>query len=243
MGGNPTHAVLFDVDGTLVDSTYLHTLAWWLSFRQAGHTVPMARLHRSIGMGGDKLVAHAFGREVDQEEEQGLKDAHDAIFSTCWPHLVRFEGARELLARCHAAGAAVVLASSAKEAELDVLRKALDADAWITAATSSSDAAESKPAPDIVEAALEAAGVDAAHALFVGDAVWDVQACGRLSMPVVGVRSGGTSAAELRDAGAVETYAHVADLLHQLDGSALGNLLDEVRSAAASGSPQERTTG
>lgn len=231
MGANPTHAVLFDVDGTLVDSTYFHTVAWWLSFRQAGHTVPMARIHRSIGMGGDKLVAHAIGREVDEDEEQILKDGHDAIFSTYWPHLVRFEGARELVARCHAAGAVVVLASSAKQTELEVLRKALDADAWITAATSSSDAAESKPAPDIVEAALEAAGVDAAHAIFIGDAVWDVRACERLSMPVIGVCSGGTSAAELLDAGAIETHAHVAELLDQLEGSALGSLLEAARAA------------
>lgn len=238
MGKNPTHAVLFDVDGTLVDSTYFHTLAWWLSFRRAGHTVPMTRFHRAIGMGGDKLVAHALGREADGDEEAELKSGHDAIFSTYWPHLVRLEGAREVLERCHAAGAAVVLASSAHQTELEVLREALDADAWITAATSSSDAAESKPAPHIVEAALAAAGVDAAHALFIGDAVWDVEACKRLSLPVIGVCSGGTGAAELRDAGATETYTNVAELLDQLGASALGRLLEDAHAGTAD-SPSE----
>ncbi len=229
----PTHAVLFDVDGTLVDSTYLHTVAWWLAFRKAGHTVPQSTIHRSIGMGGDKLVARALGRDVPTDEEQELKDGHDAIFSTFWPHLVRFDGARELLERCHASGVAVVLASSAKQQELDVLRRALDADAWITAATSSSDAEQSKPAPDIVEAALASAGVSADHAVFVGDAVWDVQACARLSIPVIGVACGGTSEAELQAAGALETHPGIPELLDALATSALGCLLSEARAARA----------
>ncbi|HXD27405.1 MAG TPA: HAD family hydrolase [Arthrobacter sp.] len=228
----PTHAVLFDVDGTLIDSTYFHTVAWWLAFRKAGHTVPQSTIHRSIGMGGDKLTARALGRDVGTDEEQELKDGHDAIFSTFWPHLVRFDGARELVERCHDAGAAVVLASSAKQRELDVLREALDADAWITAATSSSDADESKPAPDIVEAALSSAGVDADHALFVGDAVWDVQACAQLSIPVIGVACGGTSEAELDAAGALETHPGIRELLDGLEGSALGLFLEQARAAA-----------
>lgn len=227
----PTHAVLFDVDGTLVDSTYLHTVAWWLAFRKAGHTVPQSTIHRSIGMGGDKLVARALGRAVGPEEEQDLKNGHDAIFSTFWPHLVRFDGARELVERCHASGVAVVLASSAKQPELEVLRQVLDADAWITAATSSSDAGESKPEPDIVEAALASAGVDADHAVFVGDAVWDVKACAHLSIPVLGVACGGTSEAELDAAGALETYPGIRELLDGLEGSALGQFLEQARSA------------
>lgn len=233
MGSRPTHAVLFDVDGTLVDSTYFHTVAWWHSFRKGGHTVPMARIHRAIGMAGDQLVSHAIGEQPDPEEEQALKDGHDAIFSTFWPHLVPFDGARELLRRCHAAGAAVVLASSAKDTELEVLCSALNADEWISAATSSSDADRGKPAPDILQAALEAVGVDAGQALFVGDAVWDIHACAKISMPAIGLSCGGTSAAELREAGADQVYSRPAELLDQLEASALGELLGRARGSAA----------
>ncbi len=227
--GTPRYAVLFDVDGTLVDSTYLHTVAWWQSFRQHGHTVQMSLIHRAIGMGGDKLVSHVLGEEVDDDHEQALKDSHSAIFSTYWPQLTRFDGVRELMRACHEAGAAVVLASSAQGSELEVLRRTVDAEEFITAATSSSDASASKPEPHIVEAALEAAGVDAEHAIFIGDAVWDVHACAKLDVPVIGLACGGTSAAELREAGALEVHEDATDLLGQLEVSALRRLLDAAR--------------
>lgn len=206
--------VLFDVDGTLVDTTYLHTIAWWEALRQHDRDVPMAEIHRCIGMGSDKLLKHLTG--LDQDDE-GLSDAHGTLYANWWERLRPLPGAPELLRAVAARGHAVVLASSAKESELGKLRKVIDADDVITAATSSADAEESKPAPDILEAALDQSGVDPRRALFVGDSVWDVQAANRLGIPCIGLTCGGTSAAELTDAGAKATYDTPAALLDHLD--------------------------
>ena len=231
MAENARFAVLFDVDGTLVDSTYLHAVSWWQAFRHCGFTVPTASVHRAIGMGGNELIRHFLGAEISDELIENLKSSHDAIFSTHWPTLVAFPGAKDLLVQCAGAGLIVVLASSAKKEELEVLRKVIDADSVIFAATSSSDAARGKPAPDIIAAALDAAGVEADHALFVGDAVWDAAAATKLSLPMIGVSSGGTSAAELSKAGATEIHSDVQRLLEDLDSSALGQLIVRAREA------------
>lgn len=223
------HAVLFDVDGTLVDSTYFHSLSWWQAFRQAGITVPTARIHRAIGMGGDELVRHFLGAQGTEEQIEELKSSHDAIFSTHWPALVPFHGAKDLLMQCAGSGLNVILASSAKQEELEVLRQVIDADSVIFASTSSTDAAKGKPAPDIVAAALDTAGVAVENALFIGDAVWDAAAAGKLGLAMVGVTSGGTSAAELQEAGAMEVYRDVQSLLEGLNSSALGQLIHRAR--------------
>lgn len=231
MAGKAKYAVLFDVDGTLVDSTYFHAVSWWQAFRRAGYTVPTAGLHRAIGMGGNELVRHFVDAEIADEQIEELKSSHDAIFSTYWPALVPFHGAKDLLMQCASAGLAVVLASSAKAEELEVLCKVIDADSAIFAATSSSDAARGKPAADIIAAALDAAGVDAEHAIFVGDAVWDAAAAAKLALPMIGLTSGGTSAAELHEAGATEVYSNIGGLLEDLDSSALGQLVARARAA------------
>ena len=220
----PRRGVLFDVDGTLVDSNYFHTLAWWQAFRRFGHAVPMAAIHRAVGMGGDKLIAHLLGDSREAEQDGELKSSHGAIFSTLWPSLVAFEGASELIRRCASNGLAVVLASSAGSRDLDVLRRALDTDQAIAAATSSSDAAESKPAPDILEAALDAGGLRAEDVVFVGDSVWDVEASAKLGIPTIGLTCGGTSGAELREAGAAEVFRGPDELLAAFEASALGRL-------------------
>jgi phosphoglycolate phosphatase-like HAD superfamily hydrolase len=217
-------AVLFDVDGTLVDSTYLHTLAWWQAFRQAGHDVPMAGIHRAVGMGGDRILARLLPADRDASGDDTIMTSHAAVFSTFWPALRPLDGAKELLARCFDSGLAVALASSATERDLKVLRSTIGADAYIHAATSSKDAAESKPAPDILVAALEAVGVEARDAVYVGDAVWDIYAAGKLAIPAIGLSCGGTSEAELRDAGAVEVYESPRALLDHLKDSAIGTL-------------------
>jgi phosphoglycolate phosphatase-like HAD superfamily hydrolase len=222
--GRRKAAVLFDVDGTLVDSTYLHTLAWWQAFRQAGHDVPMAGIHRAVGMGGDRILARLLPADRDSSGDDTIMTSHAAVFSTFWPALRPLDGAKELLARCFESGLAVALASSATERDLKVLRSTIGADAYIHAATSSKDAAESKPAPDILVAALEAVGVAARDAVYVGDAVWDIYAAGKLAIPAIGLSCGGTSEAELRDAGAVEVYESPRALLDQLQGSAIGTL-------------------
>ncbi|MFT4469102.1 HAD family hydrolase [Arthrobacter sulfonylureivorans] len=217
--------VLFDVDGTLVDSNYLHVLAWWQAFRQADVDVPMAAIHRCVGMGGGRLVEELLDDGRDRSGDEQIKAAHGAVFSTYWPSLRRFDGAKELLERAAAEGLAVVLASSAEEAELSVLRRVIDADGSITAATSSADANNSKPAPDILQAALDAAGLRAADTVFVGDAVWDIQAAGELGIPCIGLETGGTMAQILTQAGALEVYRNPQDLLEHFSESALGGLL------------------
>jgi HAD superfamily hydrolase (TIGR01509 family) len=213
--------VLFDVDGTLVDTTYLHTVAWWEALRRFEHDVPMAEIHRGIGMGSDKLIDHLLGTDRDKGADEAMSTAHDVLYGAWWERLRPLPGGGDLLRACADRGLAVVLASSAKEAELTILRKVIDAEDAITAATSSSDAEQSKPAPDILEAALEQSGIDPRHAVFVGDAVWDVQACAKAGLRCVGLECGGTSAAELTAAGAVQTFRDPADLLARFAGSPL----------------------
>jgi len=222
-------AVLFDVDGTLVDSSYIHTLAWWQAFRQAGYDVPMASIHRSVGMGGDRILDHLLPENRDPDGDADIMTSHAAVFSTFWPALRRLDGARELLAQCFESGLAVALASSARDRDLEILRATIDADAYIHAATSSADAKESKPAPDILAAALKAVDVPAGNAVYVGDAVWDIYAAGKLNIPAIGLTCGGTSEAELLAAGAAEVYESPRDLLDNLAGSAIGKLAARVR--------------
>jgi HAD superfamily hydrolase (TIGR01509 family) len=205
--------ILFDVDGTLVDTTYLHTVCWWEALRQHDHDVPMAAIHRAIGMGSDKLLEHLIGSDQDQK----ITEAHSILYAAWWERLRPLPGAADLLRACAARGLAVVLASSAEESELAKLRRVVDADDVITAATSSSDANESKPAPDILQAALDQSGVDPRDCVFVGDAVWDVEAAGRLDIPCIGLTCGGTSAAELKGAGAIATYEDPAELLRAVE--------------------------
>lgn len=223
--GGRRRGVLFDVDGTLIDSSYVHTLSWWGAFRQQGYDIPMARIHRCVGMGGDRLVDSLLPAGRDRRADQEILASHSALYASHWPALRAFAGAKDLLVQCHASGLAVALASSARERDLQAMRDILGADAVIDAATSANDAKESKPAPDILVAALAAVGVEAADAVYVGDAVWDMQAAAALGMPAVGVACGGISAAELLDAGAAEVYADPQELLANLTSSAIGRLL------------------
>ncbi|MEV7607614.1 HAD family hydrolase [Paenarthrobacter sp. NPDC089322] len=222
-GGPKRRGVLFDVDGTLIDSSYFHALAWWQAFRREGLDRQLSDIHRSVGMGGDRLIQHLVPDCPDEMQEQ-LKAAHGAVFSTFWPSLRPFDSARDLLAACSDAGLAVGLASSAQERDLDVSRRLLDAGTSIDAWTSSNDAKESKPAPDILLACLGKLGLEPADVVFVGDAVWDVKAAAAIGVPTIGLTCGGISEAELRDAGAAEVYDNPRHLLEKLESSAIGRL-------------------
>ncbi|MDQ0767672.1 HAD superfamily hydrolase (TIGR01509 family) [Pseudarthrobacter defluvii] len=223
--GGDRRGVLFDVDGTLIDSSYIHTIAWWGAFRQYGYDVPMAAIHQLVGMGGARLVDTLLPDGRDRDEDQDIMASHGALYASHWPSLRPLDGAKELLGQCHAGGLAVALASSARQRDLQVMRSVLDADAFIDAATSANDAKESKPAPDILEAALDAVGIEPGNAVYVGDAVWDMKAAGALGIPAIGVTCGGIQAAQLREAGAVEVYEGPRDLLENLGSSAIGRLL------------------
>ncbi|MFJ6214893.1 HAD family hydrolase [Streptomyces sp. NPDC092296] len=215
-------AALLDVDGTLVDTNYLHAVTWWEAFRQSGRPVPMADIHRTIGMGSDRLIGRLLGEDRDREQDAAITAAHRALYGEYWTRLAPLEGAADLLRECRRRGWTVVLASSAQGAELAAMRRALDAEDVVADATSSDDVAGSKPAPDLVEQALRRAGVAADRAVFVGDTVWDVTACRRAGVPCLGVLSGGISERELREAGAAEVYRGPAELLERIGDSLLG---------------------
>jgi HAD superfamily hydrolase (TIGR01509 family) len=212
-------AVLFDIDGTLVDSNYLHVEAWARAFDEARVPVDSWRIHRGIGMDSGKLLDELVGSEPELAER--AKKLHDRFYLALAPRLRPFAGARELVTELSARGMIVVLATSAPESELKNLRTVLDIEDAISVVTSSNDVDTAKPAPDIVEVALAEAGVGANEAVMVGDSVWDVEAAMRAKVRCIGVLSGGVSEAELRDAGAVAVYPDVAALLANLDDSAL----------------------
>jgi HAD superfamily hydrolase (TIGR01509 family) len=213
--------VLFDVDGTLVDTTFLHAACWAEAFRQHGHVVPGVVVHRAIGMSSGQLLGATLGDDRDTDADDEIVAAHRTLYKEWWGRLNPLPGAADLLRACHARGLSVVLASSAKADELTALRGALDADDAIDAATSSSDAERGKPEPDIVQVALEQGGLEPGQAVFVGDAVWDGYAAQRAGVPFVGVTCGGTPEDELRRAGAVEVWANPAELLENLAKSVI----------------------
>lgn len=215
-------AVLFDVDGTLVDSNYLHALCWWEAFTQAGHDVPASRIHHAIGMGSDQMLDALLPPDRDRRRDDGMRAAHGALYATYWSRQRPLPGAADLLRACKKLGLRVILASSADEREFAALRDTLDADDAIDAATSSADVTRSKPAPDLVQVALDKARARPDEAVFVGDTVWDVRAAGKAGVPCVGLLSGGIGRGDLLDAGAAEVYAGPAELLAALPGSLLG---------------------
>lgn len=214
-------AVLFDVDGTLVDTNYLHVHAWARAFREENIDVESWRIHRSIGMDGSTLVANLSG-DASDDVQQRLKDRHSSLYKDSADLIVRLPGARELLHHLAEQGVRVVLASSAPEDELAITRKILDSDDVIAAATSSKDVDTAKPDPDIVEVALKRAGVSAEQAVFVGDAVWDGEAATRVGVPFVGVRCGGVADSELEKAGAQAVFDDPLELLRRLDTTIIG---------------------
>ncbi|MFE7629971.1 HAD family hydrolase [Kocuria sp. NPDC057446] len=217
--------VLFDVDGTLIDSSYLHTVAWWHAFNQAGHDVPMHRIHRLIGMGSEQLIDALLPADRDRDGDDAIGAAHGALFSVHWPGLRPTRGAAELLRRCTDAGLVVVLASSSNVTEVAAMREALGSDDLLTAVTTATDAEQSKPAPDIFAAALEAGNLRPEDAIVVGDARWDVESAWKLGLDAVCLMSGGISEGELREAGAVSVYADPQALLDDFENSPLGRLV------------------
>jgi HAD superfamily hydrolase (TIGR01509 family) len=215
-------AVLFDVDGTLVDSNYLHAVTWWEAFSQAGYDVAMADIHRAIGMGSGQMLDKLLPGDRDTDQDDSLRTAHSALYSTYWSRLRPLRGAADLLRACKKHGLKVVLASSADEPEFNALRAALDAEDAIDGATFSGEVERSKPAPDLVQVALDKAGVPADEAVFVGDTIWDVQAARKAGVRCICFLSGGISRGELADAGATHVYDDPADLLSHFPGALIG---------------------
>lgn len=216
----PPGAVLFDIDGTLVDSNYVHVDAWLRALRAVGHPVDAWRVHRGQGMGSSQLLAALLGEAAEQLGAQA-QQRHSERYRQTADLLRTFDGARELVAAVAERGAKVVIATSAAPDELERLRTLLDIEDAVAEFTAAEDVEAAKPAPDLVHVALKRAGVTADRAVFVGDTVWDVQAAGKAGVACVGVLTGGISAAELTEAGAVAVYPDCRALLSELDTSPL----------------------
>jgi len=209
------------VDGTLADTTYLHTLAWSRALTDAGEWAPMNAIHRLVGMGGDQLVPRLLGHDCPAAVHRRA-DRYAEVAAEARP----FPRAAELLGAVHDRGAAVVLATSAPGDELERLLELMGAGPAIDAVTTADDVERSKPAPDVFVAALAAGSVDRARALAVGDSVWDVRAARAAGLGCIGVETGGFSGHELSEAGAIQVYRDVGELLDQLLTGPVSGLLD-----------------
>jgi HAD superfamily hydrolase (TIGR01509 family) len=207
----PRVAIL-DVDGTLVDTNYQHAIAWFRAFRRHFLTLQVWRIHRHIGMGGDQLVAALAGDEVEERLGDSIRDAESDLYRELIGEVQPMEGSRPLIEDLKEADNAVVLASSAKEWEIEHYLELLDAKRLVDAWTTSDDVEQTKPEPDLVHAALDKVDAEPKDAILVGDTVWDVEAAHRAGVETLAVLTGGFSEAELRDAGAREVFTSVEEL-------------------------------
>ena len=213
-------AVLFDVDGTLVDSNDAHADAWVTAFREHGINVEWIKVRRSIGMGGDKLMPAVSGIDEESAEGAAIAEERGKIFKRDFlPRIKPLRNAARLVAAVKQRGYVAVAASSAQKDELTPLLKIAGADSLMDAKTSSDDAEESKPEPDIIIAALKRAKARADEAVLIGDTPYDVEAARRAGVDVIGFRSGGWGDADLH--GAIAIYDGPWDLLEKIDDSPL----------------------
>jgi HAD superfamily hydrolase (TIGR01549 family) len=214
-------AALLDIDGTLVDTNYHHALAWFRAFRAHDELLPMWRIHRAIGMGGDHLVSALCGDQVERRKGDDVRATEQERFMELIEEVQPFEGARDLIVDLKERGHAVVLASSAKPEEVEHYLDLLDARELVDAWTDSGDVERTKPDPDLVHAAIEKAG--GGDAVMVGDSTWDCEAAKRVGVPTVAVLTGGFSAAELREAGAVVVFESIEELRERVRETPLGD--------------------
>jgi HAD superfamily hydrolase (TIGR01549 family) len=215
----PPIAIL-DIDGTLVDTNYQHSIAWYRAFRQHGIVLPMWKIHTHIGMGGDQLVASLTSESVDESLGDDIRSAEKALYMALIEEVEPVEEAREFIADLKKRGHTVVLASSAKEDEVEHYLDLLDARGLADAWTTSADVESTKPEPDLVKAALEKGG--GGDAVMVGDTPWDIKAASGADVPTVAVITGGFSRAELEEAGAAAVFESVAELRDGLSDTPLG---------------------
>ena len=212
-------AALLDVDGTLVDSNYQHALAWYRAFRRSGIVLPLWRIHRHVGMGGDQLVPALAGKEVDETRGDEIRELRGAAYAELIDEVEPLEGSRELIADLKERGLTVVLASSSPQDELDRYLELLDARELADCWTTDDDVESTKPEPDLVRAALDKAETE--DGVMVGDTPWDIEAARKAGLETVCVITGGFSEQELRDAGAAAVFESVEDLRRRLDETPL----------------------
>jgi len=208
-------AALLDIDGTLIDSNYQHALAWYRAFRVHGLTIPVWRCHRAIGMGGDQLVRHLAGDGFEREQGEDVRLAEQALYAQMIAETQPFQDARALIEDLKGLGCKVVVSSSAQSQDTQHYLDLLDARTLVDGWTDSSSVDATKPAPDLIEAAVEIAG--GGKAVLIGDSTWDCKAAKAAKVPTVCVRTGGFGADELLDAGAIAVYDSLAHLREKLD--------------------------
>jgi HAD superfamily hydrolase (TIGR01509 family) len=212
---------ILDIDGTLVDTNYQHALGWYRAFRRHGIILPPWRIHRHIGMGGDQVVAALTDEQTEGELGDQIRKAEKDLYFELIDEVEPMDGSRQLIAELGQRGHVVVLASSAKEEEVEHYLDVLDArdlaDAW----TTSADVEATKPAPDLVNSALAKVGGSAADAVMVGDTPWDVEAAERAGVGTLAVLTGGFAIEELSKSGAREVFESVAELRAALDRTPL----------------------
>jgi HAD superfamily hydrolase (TIGR01509 family) len=213
-------AAILDIDGTLVDTNYHHAIAWFRAFRQHGELLPIWRIHRHIGMGGDQLVASLCGDEVERDKGDDIRAAEKTLYMELIDEVEPLHGARELIEDLKRAGHGVVLASSAKPDEVEHYLDLLDARELVDAWTDSGDVENTKPEPDLVRAAIDKVGAETA--VMVGDSTWDCESAKRAGLPSVAVLTGGFSESELRDAGAECVFDSLKSLREGLAETPLG---------------------
>jgi len=212
---------ILDIDGTLVDTNYQHALAWFRAFLAHDIVLPLWRIHRHIGMGGDQVVKALCGERVERELGEQIRAEEGERYSELIDEVRTMEGSRELIGALKERGHTVVLASSAKQGEVDHYLDLLDARSLADGWTTSADVEATKPEPDLVHAALELAGDRPGPAVMVGDTPWDVKAAQAADVQTIAVVTGGFSAEQLREAGAAAVYESVAELRERLDETPL----------------------
>jgi HAD superfamily hydrolase (TIGR01509 family) len=215
-------AAILDIDGTLVDTNYQHAVAWFRAFRRLDVTLPLYRVHRYIGMGADQLVGALAGDEFERAHGDEVRALESDLYMELIDEVRPLAGARELLIELRRRGHAVVLASSAKQHEVDHYIELLDASELADDWTTSADVEQTKPEPDLVKAAVAKAG--GGDAVLIGDSIWDFKAAGRAGVATIAVLTGGFSEQELVDAGAEFVFERIDDLLRRLDETALGSV-------------------
>jgi HAD superfamily hydrolase (TIGR01509 family) len=212
---------ILDIDGTLVDTNYHHAIAWYRAFRQFDIVLPLWLIHRHIGMGGDQVVKALTDERTEQEKGDDIRAAEKTLYFQLIDEVQPMEGSRELIEQLKARGHTVVLASSAKEDEVEHYLDLLDARELADNWTTSADVESTKPAPDLVSAALQKAGGSADDAVMVGDTTWDVEAAAKAGVATLTVRTGGFGVDELKEAGAADVFESVTELCERLDQTPL----------------------
>jgi HAD superfamily hydrolase (TIGR01549 family) len=213
---------VLDVDGTLVDTNYHHAISWYRAFREHGLTMPVWRIHRHIGMGGDQLVPTLAGQRVEDRQGDSIRAAETALYADLIGEVQPFADARRLMELLADRGHRLVLASSGQRHDIEHYLDLLDARGLLEAWTSSADVERTKPDPDLVVTAVEKVG--GGEAVLVGDSTFDCEAAARAGVPTVAILTGGFSEQELRQAGAVSIHESLTELCERLDDTPLAKV-------------------